>query len=234
MTPRFDFAAARRRMVEQQLRTQAILAPGILGILGRLPREEFAPVAFRTLAYAELEIPLGHGAVMDRPSFVGAVLAAVEPAAGERVLEVGTGSGYLTACLGAAGATVHSVEIEPALATRARRVLAAVTPDVHATIEIADIHTWNGPENVYDIVVLGGSLPTWDPSFLQALRPGGRLFAVIGRPPLMSARLYIRAAAGEGMSARTLFETRLTPLRGLPAPREHLAVPPHLTESRFS
>jgi protein-L-isoaspartate(D-aspartate) O-methyltransferase len=215
MSPRFDFAAARRQMVEQQLKTQAIHDPRILALLGRLPREEFVPVALRTLAYADLESPLGHGAAMERPSYVGAVLAAVRPRPGERVLEVGTGSGYLSACLAELGASVHTVEIEPALAARARRVLASVVPEATVTVETADVHTWDGPEAVYDAVVLGGSLPVWDPSFLDALRPGGRLLAAVGAPPLMTVRLYTRASTGAGVACRNLFETVLPPLRGL-------------------
>jgi protein-L-isoaspartate(D-aspartate) O-methyltransferase len=215
MSPRFDFAAARRQMVEQQLKTQAIHDPRILALLGRLPREEFVPVALRTLAYADLELPLGHGAVMERPSYVGAVLAAVRPRAGERVLEVGTGSGYLSACLAELGASVHTVEIEPALAARARRALASIVPDASVTVETADVHTWDGAAGVYDAVVLGGSLPVWDPSFLDSLRPGGRLLAAVGVPPLMTVRLYTRAPAGPGVACRNLFETVLPPLRGL-------------------
>ncbi len=234
MSPRFDFAAARRQMVEQQLRTQAIHDPRIFEIFARLPREEFTPAALRTLAYAELEVPLGHGASMDRPSYLGAVLDAVRPAAGERVLEVGTGSGYLSACLGALGATVHSVEIEPTLVARARRVLAAVVPETSVTVETDDLHTWGGPGEIYDVVVLGGSLPKADPSFLHALRPGGRLLAVLGHPPLMTARLFVRARAGEGASARALFETSLPPLRGLPSPRGRAPSPARTTELGLS
>lgn len=215
MVRRFDFASARRQMVEQQIRTWAAHEPAVLEVLGRLPREEFAPAAFRTLAYADLGIPLGHGAVMEPPSYVGRVLAALRPRRGERFLEVGTGSGYLAACLGELGVTVHGVEIEPALAARARRVLAALVPDARLVVENADIHTWRGPREVYDAVILGGSLPAWDPSFLEALRPGGRLYAVIGRPPLMRARLFTRAPDGAGVSSRDLFETLLAPLRGL-------------------
>jgi protein-L-isoaspartate(D-aspartate) O-methyltransferase len=221
MTSRFDFAAARRRMVEQQLKTEAVHDPRVLAVLARLPREEFAPAEFRSLAYADLEIPLGHGASMDRPAYVGAVLAAVRPEDGERVLEIGSGSGYLSACLAELGATVHGVEIAPTLAARSRRVLASVVPQAAVTIEDGDVHTWSGPETVYDVVVLGGSLPIWDPSFLTALRPGGRLFAVIGRPPVMTAWLFTRAPKGAGAGARALFETSLPSLRGFDVVRDH-------------
>lgn len=216
MSPRFDFSAARRLMVEQQIRTWASNEPRLLEIMGRLSREDFTPDSFRTLAYADLEIPLGHGGLMERPSYVAQVLSALRLRPGERVLEVGTGSGYLTAIMIELGTVVHSVEIEPTLASRARHNLSTALPSGHgANIEIADLHVWSGPNDIYDAILLGGSLPAWEPSFLSALRAGGRLYAVIGRPPLMQARLFTRGRDGQGVAAQTLFETCLPPLRGV-------------------
>ncbi|MFM1886726.1 MAG: hypothetical protein RL026_1883 [Pseudomonadota bacterium] len=206
-----DFA--RQQMISQQIRTWEVIDDGILGIIGGLRRELFVPDAYRDVAYADWAIPLGHGQHMLPPMLAGRILQAVAVRPGEFVLEGGTGSGYLSACLAMAGARVMSHEIHADLASRARSNLAqAGVPavDVHHGDVLAQL----GGASRYDVVILTGSLPRYEPRFEELLKPGGRLFVVTGSGPVMEARLVTRAADG---SVRTegLFDTCIDPLENV-------------------
>jgi len=207
--------AARAQMVTQQVRAWAVLEPRVLEVLGQVRREAFAPAAYRSLAFADTAIPLGDGQHMMTPQVEGKVLQALEIAPTDRVLEIGTGSGFLAACLARLGAHVTSLEIRPALADAARRALreaGARNCDVLA----ADAFAWQ-PAAAFDCIAVTGSLPAGDLPFREWLAPGGRMFAVVGPAPAMDARLVRRDAAA-GFTCQSLFETVLDPLDHAPRP----------------
>jgi protein-L-isoaspartate(D-aspartate) O-methyltransferase len=210
-----DFEQARFNMVEQQIRTWDVLDPTVLELLGTLPREQFVPEGRRELAFADVDLPVGHGEVMLAPKLQARILQEVMVAPTDRILEIGTGTGYLTALLAKLGATVTSVEIHEDLAAGARARLAALGID-NAKVETGDAALgWGG--GPYDVIVVTGSLPILPDTFQKQLKPGGRLFAVVGERPVMSARLIVRE--GEtALTAVTLFETVVDPLRNAQQP----------------
>ena len=197
-------------MVEQQIRTWEVLDQDILDLLYAVPREEFVPAAYRNLAFSDMEIPLGEGERMWAPKMEARVLQALAVQRNERVLEVGTGSGYLAALLAHRAAHVYSVEIRPSLAELGRANLAR-HGRTNVTIEIGDAACGYAKWAPYDVVVLTGSTPVVPQSMLESVSPGGRLFAVVGEPPVMTAKIYHCAASGAFRTA-DLFETMLAPL----------------------
>ena len=212
----FDYARARALMVEQQVRPWDVLDERVLDVIGSVPREHFVPESHRTLAYADLALPLPHGERMFKPVVEGRALQALQLDAGDDVLEIGTGSGYLTACLAQLGQSVHSLEIDPALAETARSRLAALR--LHAaTIEVADAMHWQ-TEDRYDAVCVTGAVAEIPARFLEWLTPNGRLFVIHGQSPVMEATL-LRGGVNAGR-AESLFETDIPYLvGGEPAPR---------------
>lgn len=209
--------AARQQMVQQQLRAWDVLNPTVLETFARLSRERFVPAGYAELAYADIEIPLGHGEHMLAPKVAGRIVQAVLPHPTDRVLEIGTGSGFLTAALAAHACSVTSLELRADFADRARQSLAA-TGVRNATVINANAYT---PEALgsqsWDVIVLGGSLPVPDERFERQLALGGRLFAVIGAGAIMSAYLIERTGA-EAWRRTALFETVLPPLVGARRP----------------
>jgi protein-L-isoaspartate(D-aspartate) O-methyltransferase len=210
------FSAARTQMTYQQVRAWSVLPSEVLDVFEQLPRENFVPQGWQGVAYADFAIPLGHGQHMLTPSVVGRILQAVTVRRTESVLEVGTGSGYLTACLARLAANVHSLEIESDLAAAARTHLRAAGIG-SATVEEVDAFNWSGPTNSYDVVVLTGSIPQYDARFETLLKPNGRLFATIGVEPVMEARLVRLNPAG-AREEHSLFETVIDPLRNAVRP----------------
>ncbi|HEY7929340.1 MAG TPA: protein-L-isoaspartate O-methyltransferase [Steroidobacteraceae bacterium] len=206
---------ALEQMVEQQVRTWDVLDDRILDAMRALPREQFVPRAWRGLAYADCEIALPCGKRMLRPMIVGRILQSLNVLPGERVLEVGTGSGYVTACLARLGARVRSLELHEPIAAQARENLATVG-DTQSEVQTADAMDL-AERSAYDAIVLTASLPLYQPLFEQALRPGGRLFVVIGAREPQQANL-IRRAAERDFARQPLFETVLEPLEHAPRP----------------
>ncbi len=210
-----DTEQARFNMVEQQIRTWEVLDPEILDLLFSVRREEFVPSAYRMLAFADLEIPLPGGERMWTPKMEARVVQELKLQAGESVLEIGTGSGYLTALMASRKAHVTSVEIDPRLAAGAKQSLArAGLRDVEAVVGDGS-RGWG--KTAYDAIVLTGSTPVLPDAFVEQLNPGGRVFAVVGEAPAMKARMVRWAAAGP-VSSRDLFETVIAPLRNAAAP----------------
>ena len=210
-----DLAAARRQMIEQQVRAWDVLDLDVLAVMARVPREEFAPAACRELAFADLNVPLGHGQSMLTPKLEGRILQALEIRPEDRALEVGTGSGYFAACLGGLARTVRSLEIFPDFVDSARANL--LRTGVHnVTVEALDAMTLD-VEGAYDAIALTGSLPVYDRRFERALAVGGRLFVVTGLGPVMEAQLVTRTGPGEFLR-ETLFETVMDPLVHAPEP----------------
>lgn len=201
---------ARTNMVEQQIRTWEVLDQEVLDLLYVVPREEFVPEQHRALAFSDLEIPIGEGERMWQPKMEARVLQELRLHKTDRVLEVGTGSGYLTALMAHRAAHVYSVEIRPALAAFGRRNLERHGAD-NATLEVGDAARGWPRDAPYDAIVLTGSTPLLPHAFLQQLAPGGRLFAVVGEAPAMSARLVSCEAPGAWRGV-DLFETVIAPL----------------------
>lgn len=207
--------AARTQMTYQQVRAASVLPPEVLSVFEQLPREIFVPAAWQGAAYADFDIPLPDGQHMLAPTLVGRILQAVTPGRADSILEVGTGSGYVTACLALLGASVLSLEIRPALARQARINLKSAGIG-NAEVEDADAFSWQPAAPAYDVIVLTGSLPVYDARFESLLAPGGRLFAVTGEAPAMEASLHRRGRDGV-RDVHSLFETVIDPLDNAPA-----------------
>lgn len=201
---------ARFNMVENQIRPWEVLDQQVLDLLYVVKREDFVPAAYQALAFSDMEIPIGQGEHMWQPKMEARVLQelAVKPA--DRVLEIGTGSGYFAALLAHRAQHVYSVEIRPELKAlgeaNLRRAGAA-----NVTVELGDGACGWTKHAPYDVIVLSGSTPVLPQQFLQQLKVGARLFAVVGNPPVMTARLI--TCTGEGIyNSIDLLETSIAPL----------------------
>ncbi|WP_462330045.1 protein-L-isoaspartate O-methyltransferase family protein [Thiohalocapsa halophila] len=210
---------ARYNMIEQQVRPWNVLDNRVLQVLGELPREAFVPDAYQALAYADVEIPLGTDTCMLAPKMVGRMLQALQVRDGDKVLEIGPGTGYITACLARLGGRVIGVEIDPDLAAGARERLDAMQ------LRRLEVHTADamaGPVDggPFDAIAVTGSLPTEEPlpMLTQQLAPGGRLFVVVGEDPVMQARLETRVGGVGDLRRQTLFETSVPALKNVPQP----------------
>ena len=210
-----DFERARFNMIEQQVRTWDVLDQEVLDLLQEVKREQFVPPACRALAFADLEIPLGDGEHMWTPKMEARVVQELDIQPSESTLEIGTGSGYLTALLARRSAQVTSVEINPRLQAQAWTNLSGAG--------IANVHLEKGDgargwrHASYDVIVLTGSTPVLAEAWFRQLRPDGRLFAVVGDAPVMAARLARWSAPG-AIVQHDLFETVIAPLKNAPQP----------------
>jgi protein-L-isoaspartate(D-aspartate) O-methyltransferase len=205
-----DFAKAREAMVEQQIRPWEVLDTRVLNVLLRLPREAYGPVAHRALAYADVALPLAHGESMMKPVVEGRALQALSLDGSEDVLEIGTGSGFMAACLGRLARAVTTVERHADLAGTAGATLLAQGA-TNVSVVHADAFSWE-PDRQFDAICVTGAVDTVPDRFLGWLRPGGRMFIVRGRLPAMEAVL-IRADVN-GPRIESLFETDLAYLAG--------------------
>jgi len=205
-----DPERARMNMVEQQIRTWDVLDQDVLDLLYVVPREEFVPQQHRALAFSDMQLPLGEGERMWEPKLEARVLQELDVRRSDRVLEVGTGSGYLTALLAHRAAHVFSVELKPALAAFGRHNLERHGTE-NVTLEIGDAARGWPQHAPYQVIVLTGSTPVLARAFYEELEVGGRLFAIVGEPPVMSARLVTCTAPGAYHSI-DLFETLVAPL----------------------
>lgn len=207
---------ARFNMIEQQIRPWDVLDARVLELLNQVRRELFVAPANKALAFVDIEIPLSNGMFMWQPKVEARALQALNLKSSDRVLEVGTGSGYLTALMAKLAAQVTSVEIEPELSAFAARNLASHHFD-NITLQVGDAsHLWGEAE--YDAIVLTGSVPMVPEAYKNQLKLGGRLFVVVGDAPAMKAQLIIRAGVDEYVST-TLFETSIAPLKNAQQPQ---------------
>jgi protein-L-isoaspartate(D-aspartate) O-methyltransferase len=202
---------ARENMVLQQIRTWDVLDQRVLDLLEDLPREDFVPENYRKLAYADITIPLGHAEVMMPPRVEARMLQALNIQPQETVLEIGTGSGFVTGLLARLGRYVYSVDIHPEFIANAAWHL-STHGLVNVTLEAGDAaRGWSNYGQV-DVIAITGSLPILPEIFEQSLKPGGRLFAIVGDSPAMQATLITRLSEDE-FRREILFETDLPPLR---------------------
>lgn len=202
-----DFA--RLQMVNQQVRGWNVYNEDVLSTLRELPREQFVPAGYEALAFADIEIALGHGQHMMTPTVEGRVLQALGLGGDERVLEIGTGSGFLTACLAGLAADVTSIDIYDDFLESAAAQLDACGI---SNVELLRMNAMQElPQGGFDAIAVTGSLQSFDPRFVEALNPQGKLFVVIGDAPVMEAKLVERIEENNWQTV-SLFETALLPL----------------------
>lgn len=212
----------RFNMVEQQIRPWDVLDQRILDLLMRMRREDFVPEAYRGLAFVDMEIPLGalgdlgDGAVMWPPRLEGRAVQSLDIQPNERVLEVGTGTGFVTALLAHLAAEVVSVEIDPERAASAAALLAAHGL-AHVQVRVGDAAQDWAQDGTFDAILLTGSVPILPEALLGRLNPGGRLFAIVGEAPIMVAQ-RVTAIGADTYHAENLFDTIAAPLRNAVGP----------------
>jgi protein-L-isoaspartate(D-aspartate) O-methyltransferase len=211
-----NIETARMNMIEQQIRTWDVLDQGVLDLLEIVKREDFVPRSYKSLAFVDMEIPLPGGEYMFPPKLEARLVQDVAVNPGDRVLEIGTGSGYLTALLAHQAAQVVTVEIAPELRELAADNLARAGI-VNVEIQLGDGSRGWEPAGLVDILVVCGSIPIVPDSLLNQLKIGGRLWAVVGDEPIMSAQLITRVTQG-AWEPVSLFETSIKPLRNAAHP----------------
>lgn len=210
---------ARFNMVNQQIRPWEVIDPRVLSLMERLPRDLFVPEAYRDLAYADIEIPLGGGESMMFPRIEARLMQALDLQPTDQVLEVGTGSGYLTACLARLSQRVVSVELNAGFSESAAQKLDAQGIS-NVVLKQSDALAAPQDEGPFDVIAVTGavSTPAQADIFRQQLRIGGRLFIVIGGSPAMEAMLITRNGE-QAFSEEALFETDLKTLVNADAPK---------------
>ena len=213
----FNFETARFNMVEQQVRPWDVLDPQVLQLLSSEPREDYVPEAYRQLAYADIEIPLDHGEAMMYPRVEGRMLQALDLRPGDKILEIGTGSGFVTSLLAHLGESVYSLEIYPEFSESAAKKLAAHNL-TNVTLDVGNgVRGWQ-QHAPYDAILVTGSVPELYEEFKQQLAIGGRLAIVVGTGVVMEALQVVRLDENS-WNTTSLFETELKPLVHADAPR---------------
>jgi len=207
-----NIAQARFNMIQQQIRPWDVMDQRVLRVLAEIPRESFVPQAYRNLAFADIEIPLEHGEVMMPPKLEARMLQALAVKGSDKVLEIGTGSGFVTACLSRLAAEVTSLDIRPELVEQAKARLEELGI-TNVRLRSADALTGSLGDQLFDAIAVTGSVPTRDQvrDLQQLLAIGGRLFVVTGEAPAMEALLITRLGA-DSFGTESLFETELPPL----------------------
>ena len=209
-----DIEQARFNMVEQQIRTWEVLDQSVLDLLFTVKREDFVPAAYRSLAFVDMEIPIGDGQTMMEPKLEARIIQELALKPQDHVLEIGTGSGYLSALLASRTAKVASIEYFQSLASSAAARLAAAGI---GNVEIAVGDAAKSPaafvpaSHKFDVIVLTGSVPVMPAAYLEYLAAGGRMFAIVGDAPAMKAVLFSKTSENNS-TAVELFETVVAPL----------------------
>ena len=211
---------ARFNMIEQQIRPWDVLDSRVLALLQEVPRERFVPNAECELAFADMDIPIGHGQSMMAPKVEARALQALGIKSSDRVLEVGTGSGYLTALLAKLAQHVYSVDLHASFIDQAKTKLADFGIR-NVTLEVGDAAQGWSKHAPYDGIVLTGSCPLLPDIFCQQLALNGRLFVVVGQAPAMEALLITRTG-DQAWTRESLFETVLPPLLNVTVPRKFI------------
>ncbi len=212
-----DIERARFNMIEQQIRTWEVLDSWVLSTLQGFHREDFVPAGYADLAFADIQIPIGHGQTMMEPRLEARLLQSLALVGGESILEIGTGTGYMTALLAHSAQTVTSVDIHGDFLKGAAQRLRKTGINT-VTLEQGDAADGWKPRSTWDAILLTGSVPEIPPAFEKALAKNGRLVAVVGQNPIMEAIIIFRDANG-ALSRRSLFDTHVAPLINTPSKR---------------
>jgi protein-L-isoaspartate(D-aspartate) O-methyltransferase len=213
----FNIEQARSNMIEQQIRPWEVLDQAVLEVMAAVPRERFVPQRYRKLAFADLEIPLGHDQVMMSPKVEGRLLQALDIQPTDNILEIGTGSGYTAACMARLGSQVETVDIFKDFTQRAKENLSRIGLN-EVKLQTGDaVKGWPNDKR-FDVIALTGSLPVYDRCFEHNLEIGGRLFVIVGERPVMEAMLILRVGERDFFRDK-LFETAIPALvHATPAP----------------
>ena len=212
---------ARRNMVLQQIRPWDVFDEHVLSVIQEVPREQFVPAAYLGLAFADIEVPIGHGQVMMAPRVEARMLQSLDIQPQHSVLEVGTGSGFVTACLARLGGHVSSIELHEDFVNDARTRLEAIGLANKVELRSADVFAELFGDKRFDRIAVTGSLPDYDRRFEQLLAHGGRLFVVTGQAPVMEATLVTRVSE-DAWRREGLFETELAQLENAPEPEQFI------------
>lgn len=209
---------ARFNMIEQQIRPCEVIDERVLEALKNVPREHFVPEQYVGLAFADIHVPLAAETVMMKPVQEGVMLQALDVQPGEKVLEVGTGSGFITACLAELGGDVTSYEIDPELSAQAQKNLQQAGKG-ESTLVVGDVFAADLPANSFDVIAVTGSCPKDSEALEQLLKSGGRMFIIKGEEPAMCATLISRESDGQ-LTRVGLCETVLPALHNAPKPEK--------------
>ncbi|OGT30082.1 MAG: hypothetical protein A3E87_09620 [Gammaproteobacteria bacterium RIFCSPHIGHO2_12_FULL_35_23] len=196
---------AKRNMITQQIRAWDVLNDDILDLMNSVPREIFIPKGYEHLAYADINTPIGNGQVMLAPKVIGKILAALVIIPTETVLEIGTGSGYLTSLLAKQSNHVYSIEIDPEKKRLAQINLKRLGIE-NISLMTGDAAKGWSPNAPYDVIITTGSFPKLPTTLQKQLNIGGRIFAIIGSEPNMQALLLTKLAENS-WEEKCLFET---------------------------
>ena len=211
----FDVQFARRQMIEQQVRAWEVLDLKVLDALQQVPREEFVPATYRELAFADTNVPIGHGQAMLAPKLEGRILQSLEVRTGDHALDVGTGTGFFAACIGRLAQSVRTIDLFPEFTARANESFR------HANVHNVVAETFDAMQlaerDAYDVIALTASLPVYDARFERALKVGGRLFVAVGAGPIIEAQRVTRTGTNDWIR-ESLFETGMTALIHAPQP----------------
>lgn len=203
---------ARFNMIEQQIRPCSVLDDTVLQTMGSIPRDIFVPEALKLLAYADIEVPIGHDESMMFPRVEGRMLQELEINIDDECLEIGTGSGFVTACMANMSKHVHSIDIYDDFLSNAEEKLAQVNIS-NVLLENKDAITGLDLTAKYDVIAVTGSVPEYLPAFEKLLKPEGRLFVVVGSKQVAHAMKVVRS--GDNFIRTSLFETELKALVGV-------------------
>ena len=212
-----NFEQARFNMIEQQIRPAEVLDYRVLDTIAATPREDFVPEDYRELAFSDINIPISNDEIMMKPIMEARLLQALDVQPGDKILEIGTGSGYFTALLAKLGQSVDSIDIDPALQQQAQTRLTAQGISNVSLIEGDAAHGWD-ESGSYDVIAITGSLPILPESMKQKLTVNGRLVAIIGTAPVMEATLITRLSDDQ-WTTDTLYETELPALKNAEQPQ---------------
>ena len=207
---------ARFNMIEQQIRPWDVLDLGVLSLLAMVRREDFVPAAYKSLAFVDTEIPLGNGQVMLAPRVEARLLQEAHVQRHERVLEIGTGSGFMAALLAHRAQSVISLEKVPALATQAAANLRRGGV-LNASVREMDGAAGLPGDGQFDVIMLSGSVAQVPQGLLDQLKVGGRLLAVVGQEPMMRAVRITHLSASQ-LQTEELFDTVVPRLSGMGEP----------------
>ncbi|MBI3897138.1 MAG: protein-L-isoaspartate O-methyltransferase [Gammaproteobacteria bacterium] len=214
-----NLTISRRKMLDQQIRPWDVREERLLSIIAGSPREDYMLPEHRNLAYVDMSLPIGFDQVTMAPKLEARLIQSLDLTSKDKVLEIGTGSGYVTALLAQLANHVHSVEIIPALAQQAKKKLAEHNIR-NVTIEIGDAARGWAKHAPYDAIFVGGSLPLPPDAIKEQLAPGARMVVIVGRTPAMDARRIARVA--HGWDEESMFETVVPALVNAPEPAKFI------------